>query len=285
MSVYFTLIFIIFAPRKRNKIMTIDHRPVSDFSAFVIADYKGVVQYPPLKKIESNDWAEEHGLEVELSAPKLEKRTFEVSFLLQQKDKYHDFVQFLTQTTYRLWHFSKIQKAFRLRVIGFSSYNEFLEKLEIKVKVSDDFSFLNDTYAPPNRNIGTESWRIDGVPFSKYGIFVLQESVNIHQEEETKPILEITNRLTNGVKVHTQSLKLKSRKTMIRCFLKANVTDFWNDYTLFLHDLTKPEERILSTERKAYRGCYQSGKVLYFAKKNDTLYCEFEIELMILNSQ
>lgn len=262
--------------------ITIDNIPITNFSAFSLSDYTGVVSYPPLKKVESNDWAEEHGLEVDLSAPRLDKKEFEISFLLKDKNKYDNLVNYLTETTYRIWNFTEIQKEFRLRVVGFSSYNEFLEKSEIKIKVSDDFPLRNFSYISANMNFGTESWKIDNAPFSKYGIYVLEESKNIHREEEAKSILEMTNNSINGVKVHTQPLKLKSRKATLRCYLKANLDDFWQHYEQFLHDLSKAGQRTLITDRKIYKFHYQSSKVTSFLKTENIIRCDFTLELNII---
>ena len=54
------------------------------YGAFVVQDgYKGLVQWPALKEPDSNDWAEEDGIEVDLSAPVLDAKEvrLEMAFL------------------------------------------------------------------------------------------------------------------------------------------------------------------------------------------------------------
>ena len=53
----------------------------SEYGVFVTeGGYNGVVAYPPLKSVKSNDWQEMDGIEVDLSAPKLDTRQFPMDF-------------------------------------------------------------------------------------------------------------------------------------------------------------------------------------------------------------
>ena len=42
--------------------------------------YNGLATYPPLKKPEINDWQEYNGIEVDLTAPELDTREFQINF-------------------------------------------------------------------------------------------------------------------------------------------------------------------------------------------------------------
>ena len=265
--------------------MTIDQINISDFTALMLNDYTSVVSYPSLKNVESNDWAEYDGLEVDLSVPKLDKKTLELSFLLTDKSKYSDLVAYLLAQNYRTWFFPEINKAFKLRVIEYSGYQEFLKKAEIKIKLSDDFPLWNYTYSPVVINQDMNNWFLDGVDFSKYGIAVLKGSEELHAEKEVKPVLEITNSLLNGVKTFEQPLKKKSRKATIKCFLKCELSNFWNVYYGFLHNWIKKDARELSTGTKTYQCYYESSKVLYFSvnETNDNIVrCEFDMNIIII---
>lgn len=259
--------------------MKIDNQDISVFSAYWVGNFADVMTYPSLKEPNANHWAEFNGAEVDLSAPQLKKREFEMIFLLKNAEKYHEWVTFLTQTTTRLWYFKAIEKSYRLRVVGFSSYEWFLQTAEIKVKVCEDTPFLAYTYTPPAQNKGTSSWEIDGVPFSKYGIFVLQQTDFLQEKQDLKPVLEIENRLMNGVKTFAQPLRFEAPKLRIRCFLKAEIPLFFTLYEAFLYDWIKPNPRSLFANGQTFTCYYHSAKVLFFKKKENQLYCEFEMEI------
>lgn len=265
--------------------MTISQKNISDFTAtLLIDDFSSLVSYPSMKSVQSNDWAEYDGLEVDLSAPKLDKKTLELSFLLADKSKYFDFIAFLLEQNHRDWYFPDVEKVFKLRVVEFSGYQEFLNKSEIKIKLSDDFPLWNYTYIPVTINQGTDDWFLEGVAFSKYGIVVLEGSENVYSEKEVKPILEVTNGLLSGVKTYDQSLKKKSRKATIKCFLNCELSNFWNIYYGFLHNWIKKNARELRAETKTYQCYYESSKVLYFdLHENKTrVRCQFDMNIVII---
>ena len=262
--------------------MQIDNKNISDFTALLLNDYNGIAKYPPMKSVQSNDWAEENGLEIDLIAPKLDKKTFDLSFLLTDKTKYNDFVDFLTQKTYRNWNFTEISKNFNLRVTGFSSYKEFLTANELKINLSDDFPLQNYTYTPVFLNSGEPNWLLDDTPFSRYGVHVLLGSNEIHQVRDMKNVLEISNCQMQGVKVASRQLKLKSRKATIRCFVVSLISDFWKQYYCFLYDWAKQGIRTLQADGKTYQCYYESSNVQDFLKEKKIIRCAFDINLIII---
>ncbi len=262
--------------------VTIDAKNISDFTASILPNYTDLVAFPPIKEIKINEWAEHDEADVDLSKPMLDKKIIEISFLLSNKEKYHDLVNYLKSTTYRNWYFSEINKEFKLRAVSFSSYKEFEKKAEIKIKLYDDFPLRNFVYTAPSWNLGTTEWLLDGIEFAKYGVYILQGSEEIHQVNEFKDILEVSNSLMQGVKTWGQPLTLKSRRGNLKCFIRAHISDFWNFYYRLLHDLTKEGIRSLTTEKKSYFFYYNNCKVTDFKKNNNLIRCSFDLELIFI---
>jgi hypothetical protein len=62
--------------------------------------YKGLVQYPPLKTPDFNDWPERDGIEVDLTDPKLDSKTFGIKFAGVQDFSVRNLIDYLSDDSY-----------------------------------------------------------------------------------------------------------------------------------------------------------------------------------------
>lgn len=264
--------------------ITIDGKNIMDYTAILLEDScKELVEYPKLKKVDSNDWAEHDGLEVDLESPRLDKKEITLSLYFRDKQQFEVLTQYLLATTYRIWNFTELGKDYKLRLKAFSGLKVTFDCCEVKVQLVDDFPLRNYTYVAPNLIQSDYGYSLDNINFSKYGIIPLRGSRDgLDSGESTKSILEIENRIMQGVKVAEQSLKIKGRNAHINCFMKLPVAEFWKGYNTFLCDLTKPNERTIIAHGKSYKCHYDSAKVNEMIVDNGFVWCEFQLNVVML---
>ncbi len=267
--------------------LTIDNIKISDLGISILqGSYKALVEYPKLKKVDSNDWAEYDGLEVDLESPRLDKRELNIPMYFKDKGQFGVLADFLLQNTYRIWHFTELQRSFKLRIIGFSDIKINQGVCEVKVNLVDDFPFWADySYKLPKlpQIFADYGFYLDDVNFTKYGISPLYGSESgLKGSKKGKKVLEVGNLTMQGVQVGNQPIKSKSRDGYINCFMKLPIDKFWQTYYAFLFDLTRPNERTLTAFGEHFKCYYLSADIQDFEIQNNEVWCEFKLNLKIL---
>lgn len=243
---------------------------------------KSLLIYPKLKTPAKNDWAEYDGVEVDLEAPKLDRKDIVLSILCNESSV-DAFISFLALKTYRIYQFLEINKSFKLRFTGISEVKMIQGKCFFKIKLSDDFPLLNYTYETPNLTAQDYGFTLDGVNLKKYGIIPLQGTKeSLSNVAEVKPKLQIKSKALNGVKVAEQVSKIKEYTATINLFIKQNTVNFFKGYNAFLHDLTKSNERILIAFGKSYKCYYKSARIEDFIVTNNEVWCKFSVNVNII---
>lgn len=139
-----------------------------------------LVAFPPLKPVEANDWQEEDGTEPDLSAPVLDTRTVSIKFAVTYAySRYFALIQALSDGAYHTFDCSHIQRTFRLRLVGVGSFAAADILGEITLKFADDFPLDGYRYRDPESTIiPNDRFQLDTVPFSDYGVHILQGSLS-----------------------------------------------------------------------------------------------------------
>ena len=76
----------------------------------------GLLQYPALKKVDSNDWPEEDGEEFDLSTPALETKTLQIKFASHKANRVGAFIEKISDKSYHDFEVPAIKQTFRLRL-------------------------------------------------------------------------------------------------------------------------------------------------------------------------
>lgn len=241
---------------------------------------KSLLVYPKLKTPAKNDWAEYDGVEVDLEAPKLDKKEVFISVLCNE-NSVDTFISFLTLKTYRIYNFTSIGKSFKLRFTGVSEMKTIQGRCFFKLKLSNDFPLYNYTYVAPNLTASHDfGYLLDGVNFTKYGIIPLQGTKdNLESITEVKNKLEIKSKFTSGVKVAEQVSKTKEYTATLNLFMKQSTANFFKGYNAFLHDLVKPNERTLTANGKTYKCYYQSARIEDLILSGGVVWCKFSVNI------
>ncbi len=244
--------------------------------------YNSLLQYPTLKEPQKNDWAEFDGLEVDLVNPVLDKKEITLSVICSA-DKTDDLVNYLQKKTYHNFLFTEIEMSYKLRFIGLVNVKRYNDKCSFDLKLSNDTPLINYAYSMPT--LPTQhnfNYFLDGVNFTQYAISVLDGTDrNLENTKQVKEKLEIESKFISGVKVFEQIGKKSEYTTTLHLFIKGSVNDFLTGYRAFLYDLIRPNERVLTANQKEYKCYYHSSKINRFILKNNRVWCQFNINLVI----
>ncbi|WP_302335834.1 MULTISPECIES: hypothetical protein [Bacteroidales] len=220
----------------------------------------GLLQYPALKKVDSNDWPEEDGEEFDLSTPALETKTLQIKFASHKANRVGAFIEKISDKSYHDFEVPAIKQTFRLRLTDQQSLVLYLRGKTFTLQFADDFPLRGYTYLAPqstmNRVCGYE---IDGVDLGQYGVSILEGSL---AEIEKSPAVK-QNLLQNfqreyGAIYDGELVVFKAKDVKLKCAMRATSEDeFWRNYKALLFDLTRAEERQLYVDKTGYEyPCY-----------------------------
>lgn len=244
-----------------------------------------VLEYPKLKKPETNDWAEEDGLEVDLVSPVLDKKNINISFLINELE-IEEFVEFLLSTTYKDYYFTELGVSVNLRFLEIKGIHKEQEKFRIDIKLVDDKPLNGYSYEDPKLEAVSANLEMDGMDLSKYGISVLEGSENNLEEiVKAKKKLLITSKYISGVEVSEEVSKKQAKKAKLNLFIKQNKADFLKGYKSFLYDLVKPDERTLLFNGKTYKAYYSDSKIKDLIIENGFVWCNFIVSIIVISSE
>lgn len=241
-----------------------------------------IVSYPSLKSPETNDWAEETGIEVDLSSPLLDKKSVEISMLCNSSSV-NDFVDFLRLKTYRIYEFSELGCTYKLRFSGISNFKYTDTKSSFILRLIDDLPLFNYVSSAPSLNAVDYGFMIDGTNINTFGVNIIEGTLDsLNGFSNIKNRLEIDNKLISGVKVFETEQFFSEYTAKLKCFMKQDVADFWIGYNGLLHTLIQPNLRTLVVNGSTYKFYYKSSKVVFFNVIKGKIFCEFEIEIVVV---
>ena len=211
--------------------------------------YKDLLAFPPLKPVESNDWAEEDGEEVDLSAPALDTREFPIRFSFHGNDSnFGAFIELLSDGAYHDFDFSDLGKIYRLRLVSQPDMSLVSTLGVFSLRFADDFPTERYEYADPVSSIvAKQGHELDGKDFSEYGVYILQGSdAEIRKSPPVKRNLLQNFKGENGVVYDGETVFFQTKEVKLNCLMRANdMTEFWRNYNALLFNLTRPGERTL----------------------------------------
>lgn len=281
------------------------------YGAFVVQDgYKGLVQWPALKEPDSNDWAEEDGIEVDLSAPVLDSKEVRLEMAFLGDDGYHGFVEALLLTTWHDFDFREIGRACWLRLVSQSGLSRVQGLSKCTFRFSDDEPLRGYTYQPPRLSdvlriefelstgnlyevTGTREpvpgqYAVDGRDLAEYGARVLKGALpTVTALPEVKGALEIESRYLPGTSYDGGGIvRLSDRSITLPLLMRAETLGgLWRNYDALLYDLVRPGEHRLSFRGESHGiehlVYYESCSVDRFYATD--IWLEFRIGLHVTN--
>jgi len=275
----------------------------SEYGAFVGNNtFARLIEYPKFKDLTSNDWAEFDGIEVDLSAPKLKSKEFDITFVSNETG-FFSFMKKLTETVYHDFYFPAIDKTFKLRALKQTS-NKTTGFKKFTVSFSDDYPMSGYTYETPIPISNITHYLLDDVDLSNYGIRLLNgTSDSLFFQPEIKEHVSVDLPTDKGLLYGSQKLefvpigdptpatvlpanKFKQKEGFLNCIITApNIATFWKNYNAFIYDLIQPNERVLKTDFffEGFPFYYNGITVSDFYVLNGNVWCIFSLSLVQTN--
>lgn len=249
--------------------------------------YKSLVQFPSLKDVAINSWAEEDGIEADLSNPQLDTRDLEINFYVSDYDLVGGLIEKLSDGAYHIFNFSELGKVLSLRLVSELNNNRFKRAGKFTLQFADDEPFWGYEYLVPKNSFGVvkQGYEIDGVDISEYSVYILDGTDDsVLKSPSVKKNLLINVNHRSGAIYDGESVFFETKDVTLKCLIRANnKEEFWRNYNALFWNLTRPSERELYWERtgEPYPCYYKSSNVSKFdILQNGRIWCEFSIVLV-----
>lgn len=253
----------------------------------VITDsgYNDLLCFPALKDPEYNDWPEEDGIEVDLDAPALEAKEVTISFARNYPDA-GDFIYMISRPGYHTLRITELDKEWRLRLVTQTSNKDYSCAVTFSLKFADDFPGRSENYTPAcgsGLRLPVSEYKLDGRPFSQYGIEVIGGWDDLLKHPSLKQNLTRSFAASDGQIYDADHVVFSSKETTLKCSLSTVSTGkFWECYTAFFNDLIQPGERLLYWDytNEEYPCYYKKSSGFKIVSLHGRIVVEFNLTLV-----
>ncbi|MCK9629466.1 MAG: hypothetical protein M0R37_12860 [Bacteroidales bacterium] len=253
--------------------------------AVTAGGYDGLVSYPSLKEVDTNDWPEADGIEADLSEVFLDSKTFTLDMVCANGGDVGALIAALSDGAYHTFNFADLGITRSLRLVSAPKYDGY-RIYHFSLSLADDSPLDGYEYVEPFSTGKSDGFEIDGKDFSLYGIRVLDGTMNeIDKTPDVKENLKVSISGMSGSNYDPESVFYKSKEVKLNLFMHMAKEDFWKNYNAFLYDLTRSGFRTLYVDaRTEEHPChYKGGDVKKLSLVGDMIWCEFTVTLVFLS--
>ena len=210
-----------------------------DFSTTALEGHLSSIITPPvLKPFSKTEWADQHGMDYDVSNPVLNARTLSMPFYCTSELNYQKLVSYLELNIVNKWYFEAINRSYTLRLTGSSKVVHHTEKWWFTLTFSEDIPTVEHVNALPriHRKAG---FTMDGVDFGNFGFSFLER----HVQEILKPFpvkqnLRISSSHTTGLEYPDKNTYYANKQVKLPLFCKG--ADVLQKLDLLVWKLTQP---------------------------------------------
>lgn len=271
----------------------IDGADVFETFGVFVADggYAGLAQFPPLKTPDQNYWAEEDGIEVDLTNPLLDSKTFTMQFAMRSAaPDYSGFVEMLADGAYHDFDFREAGCTRRLRMTQAPNLQTVQWLGLFTLEFADDFPLSGYAYQlPTTAVVSTRDYELDGRALADYGVQVTDGTLDeILRAPATKQNLLQNTKAITGAVYDGENMTFKERDIKLNCVLRsATLAEFWQNWNALLFDLARAGEHSLYAAAiyEEYPCYYKSCSVKIFTQSGGVVWYDFTITLCITSGR
>lgn len=249
--------------------------------------YAGIMSYPEMKTPISNNWAEKDGLDVDLEAPKLSSKEFEIKFVATKNGNLEAFVALVKEGSFHNFTFPDLGVYRSLRLVGGRSHTGLINELrEFSLIFSDDFPLDGYVYQAPSSNwFQAQGYVIDGIDLSAYGIAMLEGSeASLLKVANVKKNLTVDSAVKSGVIYDPEMVRFEAEDVQLNLLMRAgNSSEFLRNYNALLYDLARKKARELYFGKNGVTyECYYKSSAIEELYVSPDVWCEFNITLCLI---
>jgi hypothetical protein len=264
--------------------LLIDGIDIEQFGVFVTeGGYKGLLSFPSLKEPKKKDWAERDGIEVDLSAPKLDTKNFSISFVVKTGGNLNGFTALIFNVGFHVFNFIDLGVTRNLRLVSSTDFKGSFDSMQLfSMEFADDFPLSNYNYvAPASTKISQRGYKLDLKDFSEYGVAILEGTdAEILKPCSIKPNLTVNVKYLSGVICDVGRVVLQHKEVKLNCLMLAsNNLEFWRNYNSLLYDLTRVGLRYVTSNGIRYPCYYKSSSVSQYDGLGK-IWCQFDLVLV-----
>ena len=253
--------------------------------------YNDLFSFPSIKTPNANDWPEHHGVEVDLSAPKLASLSVSLDFIASRTAADTlSFIQLLAGLGYHTFHFPSLGRSFELRLSDSIDFAKFSTLDAFRLQFTADQPSRDDffTWMSPGVRITQSAYAIDGVRFDHYGIFVTRGRDSLLQSPSVKQQMLRSNISTiDGQIYDAGQVKFVDKSVTLKCCLKAaNMERLWSCRDAFFSAWISSDEHTLTYRGKQYKCYYEqtsNAKLLLLGSCKCMI--SFDLTIRIIDGQ
>lgn len=252
--------------------------------------YKQLIQFPAFKKVDTTEWPDEDGIEVDLSAPMLDTRTLQIQFCIANIRYAEDLFDEMSNGAYHDFEFTELKRTYRLRMTSTGTFKSKIRLGKITLSFADDFPVVpsGEYYPLGKTDIRQVGYEVDGIDFSQFGAYILDGTdESIRKSANVRDNLKISTKDINGVIYDNSAVTFKSKDVTLKCLIHCNgIDEFWRRYNAMFAVMLDADERrfyyaALGNEYQCY---YKSMSVSKFdIRRNNHVWCEFSVVLTFID--
>lgn len=274
--------------------------------------YKALIQMPPFKKLDSTEWPELDGEEVDLTAPVFDTRTLQIQFCITDIMLASDFFEMLSDMSYHVFEFRELGRSYKLRLVSNGSLSSNVKLGKLALSFADDFAPVTEKDAERLRELGKldeyniilnaqpyderpagfkqSGYELDDIDFSRFGIYVVgQSDDNIQKAPNVRNNLSTDAKQQPGIIYDGKYVIYRAKDVKLELFIHApNIGIFWERWYALFTAIAQPDERRLYVERfvDEYQCYYKNCSVSKFEiLANGHVWCEFSLTLTFTDAR
>lgn len=246
---------------------------------------KNVVQMPPLKAVNTTEWAEYDGIEADLSNPVLDSRSLQLAFHVTDITGADLFYDTLITSVYHNFRFPRIDKTYRLRLTSCGGISLYRRHGILTLTFAEDIVVVPPATPSVANLVDSDGYRLDNKNLACYGLRVTEGSeAQVRRWADIRQRVRVSSRYSAGATYDgVGAVKVKNRDLTLSLHLHTDtVSAFWQRWNALYTTLLTPGEHNISAFGMSLSCYYRSSSVKVFRVTEDgQMWCDFSVTLCV----
>lgn len=245
-----------------------------------------LIQVPSFKKVETTEWDEYDGIEADLIKPVLDARSVTLTMHMVDVTNANALFNFLKSgnVSYHNFAFTDINREYKLRLTSNGSFSSLVKLGKLTLTFAQDLVTQDEQsyYTTAPSDVWQRGYSLNGVDFSKFGIFVLKGTNDSLRKYPTiRENLKVSLSDEEGTHYDDYEVHYKSKDVTLNLLIDASdISEFWKRFNSLFTVLIKPKYITFEYKEISVKCYYKSMAVSKFRKlRNGKIWCEFTVTL------